>query len=198
MLPLVVLYGDDLAVIADTLDEECITKLKAWKNGIENRGMRVNMKTKFMISGAVLDLFPCAVCRSGVGANSISCSQCKLWVHKKCSGIMGRHNVTPDYVCPKCLDQACPIDGRPITQVEVEATFCYLGSMLCAGGGCALAIATRCSTALVQFRKLLPILTVKHVSSFTSGKVFGACVNSALIHGSETWAHNSPGFTEAS
>ena len=61
------LYADDFAVIADTL-EECITKLKAWKNGIENRGLRVNMKkTKFMISGAGLMLrdsgaFPCAVC----------------------------------------------------------------------------------------------------------------------------------------
>ena len=59
-----------LAVIADTF-QECITKLKAWKNGMENRGMRVNMKkTKFMISGAVLDMFrdsgdfPCAVCQS--------------------------------------------------------------------------------------------------------------------------------------
>ena len=42
-------YADDLAVIADTL-EECITKLKAWKNGMENRGLRVNMKkTKFML-----------------------------------------------------------------------------------------------------------------------------------------------------
>ena len=40
-------YADVLTVIADTL-EECITELKAWKNGTENRGMRVNMKkTKF-------------------------------------------------------------------------------------------------------------------------------------------------------
>ena len=91
-------------MIADTL-EECITKLKAWKNGMENRGLRVNMKkTKFMISGAGLDLphdsgaFPCTVCQSGVGANSTSCSQCKFWVHKKCSGIKGRLNVSPDYV----------------------------------------------------------------------------------------------------
>ena len=49
-------YADDLPLIADTL-EECITKLKAWKNCMENRGLRVNMKkTKFMISGAGLDM----------------------------------------------------------------------------------------------------------------------------------------------
>ena len=88
------LYAGDLTVIADTL-EECITKLKAWKNGMENRGLRVNIKKKkLMISGTGLNMLrdsgalPCAVCRSGVGANSISCSQCKLWVHKKCSNIL--------------------------------------------------------------------------------------------------------------
>ena len=120
-VPWELLYADDLAVIADTL-EECITELNAWKNGMENRGLRVNMKkTKLMISDAGLDVlrdsgaFPGAVCRNGVGVNSISCSQCKLWVHKKCSGIKGRLNVTPDYVCARCLDQARPIDGIPIT-----------------------------------------------------------------------------------
>ena len=49
---------------------------------------------------------------------------------------------------------ACiPIDNRPVTQVDVDGTlldvesdFCYLGDLLCAGGGCKLAIVTRCST----------------------------------------------------
>ena len=67
-------------------------------------------KTKFMITGAGLDMlhdygaFSWAVCIGGLGASSISCYQCKLWVHKKCSGIKGRLNVTPNYVCPRCLD----------------------------------------------------------------------------------------------
>ena len=98
-------------------------------------------------------------------------------------------------MCPRCLDLARPIDGRPITRVEVdgmlldvEASFCCLGNMLSAGGGCAHAIATRCSTVWEKFRKLLPILTSKHVSPLTCGKVFSACVRSALLHGSETWA----------
>ena len=64
--------------------------------------------------------------------------------------------------------------------------------MLSAGGGCALAIATRCSTALGKFRKLLLILTFKHVSPLTRGKVFSACIRSALLHGSETWAPTTP------
>ena len=73
-VPWELLYADDLAVFADTL-EECITKLKARKNGMENRGLKINMKkTKIMIAGAGLDMlrdsgaFPCAVCRSGQGS----------------------------------------------------------------------------------------------------------------------------------
>ena len=84
-------------------------------------------KTKFMVSGPGLDLlsdsraFPCAVCRSGVGVNSIQCSQCMYWVHKKkCSGVRGRLAEDPDYVCPRCCDQARPIDNRPVTQVDVN------------------------------------------------------------------------------
>ena len=50
--------------------------------------------------------FPCAVCRSCVGVNSIQCSQCMYWMHKKCCGVRGRLAEDPDYVCPRCCDQA--------------------------------------------------------------------------------------------
>ena len=50
------LYTDDLAVMADSL-EECIARLKVWKEGMESKGLRVNMKeTKLMVSGPGLDL----------------------------------------------------------------------------------------------------------------------------------------------
>ena len=97
------------------------------------------------------------------------------------------------------VQDARPIDNRPVTQVDVDGTlldvesnFCYLGDMLCAGRGCKLAIVTRCSTAWGKFKRLLPILTPKHVSLRTRGKVFNACVHSALLHGSETWAPTAP------
>ena len=118
-----------------------------------------------------------------------------FWVHKKCSDVRGRLTEDPDYVCPRCCDQAGPIDNRPVTQVgvdgtllDVESNFCYLGDMLSSGRGCKLAIVTRLSTAWGKFKRLLPILTSKHVSLRTRGKVFNACVRSALLHGSETWA----------
>ena len=131
--------------------------LKVWKEGMERKGLRVNMnKAKLMVSGLGLDLlrdsgaFPCAVCRSGVVVNSIQCSQCLYWVHKKCSGVRGRLAEDPDYVYLRCCDQARPIDNRPVTQIDVDGTqldvesnFCYLGDLLCSGGGCKLAIVTR-------------------------------------------------------
>ena len=33
--------------------------------------------------------WPCGVCSKGVGSNSIQCSSCQKWVHKKYSGIKG-------------------------------------------------------------------------------------------------------------
>ena len=78
------------------------------------------------------------------------------------------------------------------TLLNVESNFCYLGNILCGGGGCKLAIFTRCSTAWGKFKRLLPILTSKHVSLRTHGKVFNACVHSTLLHGSETWAPTAP------
>ena len=58
--------------------------------------MRVDMnKTKVMISGERQVVrqkdvrWPCGVCSKGVSSNSIQCSSCQKWVHKKCSGIKG-------------------------------------------------------------------------------------------------------------
>ena len=202
-VPWELLYADDLVIIADSL-EECISKVKAWKAKLEAKGLRVNLpKTKLMISGLGLDVlkdsgkYPCAVCRSGVGANSIECSHCKLWVHKKCSGISGSLTADPGYTCPRCRGDARPIDGRPITVVEVDGTnldvessFCYLGDMMCAGGGCERAIAARCCAAWGKFRRILPLLANRHISLKTRGKMYTACVRSTMLHGSETWAPN--------
>ena len=78
------LYADDLVIIADPL-EECVRRLLIWKEAMEKKALRVNAgKTKVMICGRGLDLlqssgeYPCAVCRTGVGNNSIYCNGCKL------------------------------------------------------------------------------------------------------------------------
>ena len=199
--PWELLYADDLVIIADSL-EECLAKLLVWKREMEAKGLRVNMKkTKFMVSGAGMDVlkdsgkFPCAVCRKGCRSSCIACSQCKLWVHKKCSGIKGRLIADPGYVCRRCKGEARPIDGRPTTTVSVDGTlldvvpcFCYLGDMLSAGGGCDLATNVRCRTAWGKFIRLLPLLTSRHLSLKIRGELYSACVRSAMLYGSETWA----------
>ena len=87
-----------------------------------------------------------------------------------------------------------PIDGRPQNEVqvgpdklEVVASFCYLGDMLSAGGGCEMAVTTRVKTAWRKFRELLPVLTSRHLSYKTRGHVYSSCLGSAMLHASETW-----------
>ena len=65
-----------------------------WKETIEIRGHRINLdKTLLMESGASgaepvqLGRYPCGVCGRGVGVNSILCTQCDRWCHKRCSGL---------------------------------------------------------------------------------------------------------------
>ena len=86
------------------------------------------------------------------------------------------------------------IDGRPQSEVqvgpdklEVGASFCYLGDMLSAGGGCEMAVTTPVKTAWKKFRELLPVLTSRHLSYKTRGHVYSSCVRSAMLHASETW-----------
>ena len=81
-VPWELLYTDDLVLITDT-QEECISKLKAWKVGMESKGLCVNMKkTKFLVSGDGQDVlqksgkYSCAVCCSGVGRNSCATNVC--------------------------------------------------------------------------------------------------------------------------
>ena len=126
------------------------------------KGLRVNAgKTKIMICGTGLDLlqssgeFPCAVWHSGVGSDSIFCNSCKHWVHKKCSGLKWLTK-DPDYRCT-WSQAARPLDGRPQREVqvrpdklEVVASFCYLGDMLSAAGGCKLSTFSTCENRLEE------------------------------------------------
>ena len=198
------LYADDLVIIAESL-EECVRRLLTWTEAMVKKGLRVNAgKAKIMICGTGLDLlqssgeFPCAIYHTGVGSNSIFCKGCKHWVHKKCSGLK-RLKKDPDYRCTWCQGAACPLDGRPQKEVqvgpdklEVVASFCYLGDMLSAGGGCELSTTTRMKTAWKKFKNLLPVLSSRRLSFKTLGPVYSSCVWSTMLHASETWPLTKP------
>jgi Reverse transcriptase (RNA-dependent DNA polymerase) len=121
-LPWELLYADDLVLWAES-EEELRAKIVRWKNGMESKGLRVNLeKTKMMRcqvgTGQVEDSgakYPCGVCGKGVGANSIKCTGCLKWIHGiKCSGLAGKlqkvdHSV---YLCPMCVGGKCCWQGE--------------------------------------------------------------------------------------
>ena len=167
---------------------------------MEEKELIVNAgNTKSMICGTNLDLlqssgeFPCAVCRTGVGSNSIFCNGCKHWVHKKCSGL-NHLTKDPNYRCTQCQGTASSLDGRPQREVqvrpdklEVVASFCYLGDMLSAASGCELSTTIHVKNAWKKFKELLPVLSSRHLYFKTQGRVYSSCEQSAMLHASETW-----------
>jgi len=154
-LPWELLYGDDLVVIAKT-EEDLIKRLSDWKDNVENRSMRVNMnKTKVMISGErqkpvqKAARWPCGVSGRGVGSNSIQCTSCQKWVHKRCSGIKGSmYKVMRSFICRGCSN---PVISTGHTSVDIGASgnlevvdkFCYLGDMLSVDGDADTAVEAR-------------------------------------------------------
>ena len=77
-------------------------------------------------------------------------------------------------------------------ELEVVDSFCYLGDMLSAAGGCDLATTTRVKSAWKKFRELMPLLTTYHLLPKICGCISSTCVHSALLHASETWPLTKP------
>ena len=94
---------------------------------------------------------------------------------------------------------ARPLDGRPQREVqvgpeklEVVAFFCYLGDMLSAAGGCELSTTARVKTAWKKFKELKAVLSSRHLSFKTRGRVYSSCVRSAMLYATETWPVTKP------
>ena len=124
-------------------------------------------KTKIMVCGPNLNtlndfgLYPCGVCPNGAGRDSIYCSGCSHWIHKRGTNITGVFKANEDFRCKRCLGAARPIDGRPYDhlnindeELQVVDSFCCLNDMVSDGGRCESAIITR---ARGKFRELLSI-----------------------------------------
>ena len=114
-------------------------------------------------------------------------------MHKKCSGIRGSLGADPSYKCRVCTGsyvlQERPgplvLDGVALETVD---TFCYLGDTISAAGGAGESVVTRIRCGWGKFRELLPVLTSKRFSLRRRGNLYAACVQSVILHGSETWA----------
>jgi len=118
--------------------------------------MRVNMsKTKVMISGErqkpvqKVARWPCGVCGRGVSSNSIQCTSCHKWVHKKCSGIKGSmYKVMRSFISRGCSNPVIStghtsVDIGASANLEVVDKFCYLGDILSVDGDADAAVEAR-------------------------------------------------------
>jgi hypothetical protein len=183
-------------------EELLMEKIRKWKDHMEAKGLRVNIgKTKVMRCGSdgrggeASGKYPCGVCKKGVGSNSIQCTVCQRWVHKKCCGVKGKLKEDPRYKCPVCLGQVKSKYDTVVEEVElsqgekleVVQKFCYLGDMIGSGGGAEEAVRNRVRCAWGKFNQLNPVLCARGVSLKIKGKMYKSCVQSVLIYGSETW-----------
>jgi len=85
--------------------------------------------------------WPCGVCGRGVGSNSIQCTSCHKWVHKRC-GIKGSmYKVMRSFICRGCSNPVIStgdtsVDIGASANLEVVDKLCYLSDMLSADGMC--------------------------------------------------------------
>jgi len=186
-------------VIAEN-EDDLTKRLNEWKDIVENRSMRVNMnKTKVMISGErqkqvqKAGRWPCGVCGNGVGSNSIQCTSCRKWVHKKCSGIKGSMSkLMKSFTCRVCLNLVIST-GRTSVDIDASANlelvdkFCYLGDILSVDVDTDAAVEATIRVGWNKFRQLVPLLTNKDISLIRRGKLYSSCVQSSMLHGSEAW-----------
>jgi len=189
-------------VITET-DEDLIKRLHERKNNVGNRGIRVNMnKTKVMIRGECQKplqkaaKWPCGVCGRCVGSNSLHCTSCQKWVHKKCSGTRvacTNYKVMNLFICQGCSNPVIStghtsVDIGASANLEVVDKFCYLGDMLSVDGDADAAVEARISIGWNTFRQLVPLLTNSlDISLIRRGRLYSSCVRSSRLHRSETW-----------
>ena len=108
-LPSELLYADDLVIMAPTM-EQLGRRVADWRASLLGKGLRVNAgKSKVMVgsSGGKMIVnsgkWPCGVCGKGVQANSVQCTVCKKWIHKRCSGVRGDlSRVADGFSCRRC------------------------------------------------------------------------------------------------
>jgi len=79
------------------------------------------------------------------------------------------------------------VDIRASAKLELVDKFCYLGDMLSVDGNADAAVRARIRIGWNKFRQLVPLLTNKDISLIMRGRLYSSCVQSSMLHASETW-----------
>ena len=135
------LYVDDIALVGDNWNK-VESRYTRWKKALQEKRMKINAnKTKAFYTRRnfvrmQMRKYPCSVCGKGVGRNSVQCTKCQLWVHKRCSGVYRSLTQEKDFItCKKCIpgvlfedeDKMITLDGE---NIEVVDRFSYLGDVI--------------------------------------------------------------------
>jgi len=85
-------------------------------------------------------------------------------------------------------DTGCTsVDIGGDANLELVDKFCYLGDVLSVDGDADRAVKSRIRIGWNKFRQLVPLLIDKDMSLIVRGKLYSCCVQSSMLHGSETW-----------
>ena len=197
-LPWELLYADDLVLIAESIAELEVL-YERWKTSMESKGLRVNIKkTKVMCSQSIkvplnkCGKHPCSVCWKGVGSNSIRCTSCKYWTHKKCTSVKGNLSAVTGFVCKRCLGEVLSVsEDQKVRLIDDDldhvSKFCYLGDMLDSNACAESSVICRIQCGWKKFREILPLLTSKSISPKIRGHLYNACIRSVMLYSGETW-----------
>ena len=179
--------------------EQLSRRVADWRASLLGKGLKVNAgKSKVMVgnSGGKMIVnsgkWPCGVRGKGVQANSVQCTMCKKWIHKRCSGVRGDlSRVADGFRCRRCDETIQEVDLAEDIMVDGETyecvkSFCYLGDTLDGDGGADLASTSRIINGWMKFRDLLPFLTSRAPPLEMKGRVYASCVRSSMTYGSET------------
>ena len=159
-------------------------------------------KTKVMRSGkgsgdiVKTGKCPCTARGKGVMSNSIQSTKCCEWIHR-CSDTKVPLIKVQGFRCRMCLtgrenkDRKKDLVLENGEVIEGVGQFCYLGDVLNGEDGSSMASINRVRSGWKKFRKLLCVSTNKKVALRLKGRVYAACVRSAMLYGSETWAANT-------
>ena len=183
-LPSELMYADDLVIMAPTMEQLGI-RVADWRASLLGKGLQVNAgKSKMMVgsSGGKMIVnsgkWPCGVCGKGLQANSVQCTLCKQWIHKRCSGVRGDlSRVADGFRCRRCDVTIQEVDPAEDLMVDGETyecvkSFCCLGDTLDGDGGADFAATARINNGWMKFREIFPFLASRVPPLEMNGRVY--------------------------
>ena len=107
-LPSELLYADDLVLMAPTM-KQLGRRVADWRASLLDKGLNVNAgKSKVLVGSScgkmIVNSGKWPWCLwEGVRANSVQCTVCKKWIHKRCSGVCDDlSRVADGFRCRQC------------------------------------------------------------------------------------------------